>query len=214
MDQREIIREKFAARLTRLLAERGETTYSVGRAVALSPGTISRYCNGLIAPKLTTLYAIAQVLKADPVWLMGYDQTPPPLPEADNILPLTRREVPLLGSIAAGEPIFADGQTQSYLETETPAADFALRVKGDSMTGARIYDGDIVFIKAQDDVDDGEIAAVQIDDEATLKRVFKLGDRVILRAENPAYPPFEFAARDGRNIRILGKAVAFQGAVR
>ena len=90
--------------------------------------------------------------------------------------------------------------------------DFALRCKGDSMIGARIYDGDIVFIKKQDFVDDGTIAAVLIDDDATLKRVYKLSDgRIELRAANERYRPiFVGGPDDTRTFRVLGKAVAFQ----
>lgn len=95
-------------------------------------------------------------------------------------------------------------------------ADFALRAKGDSMTGARIQDGDIVFIRRQDTVNNGEIAAVLIDDEAALKRIRYLpGGMTMLQAENPAYEPI-FIGGEGetRVVRILGKAIAFQGDVK
>lgn len=93
--------------------------------------------------------------------------------------------------------------------------DFALRCKGDSMTGARIYDGDIVFIKRQDFVDEGAIAAVLIDDDATLKRVYHLADgRLELRAENPKYRPIVVGGEDDTRIyKILGKAMAFQSVI-
>ena len=94
-------------------------------------------------------------------------------------------------------------------------ADFILIAEGDSMTGARIFDGDLVFIRKQDIVENGEIAAVAVDDEATLKRFYKYGDDlVVLRAENPEYKNQEYRAEDGRQIRILGKAVAFQSDVK
>ena len=82
------------------------------------------------------------------------------------------------------------------------------------MIGARIYDGDIIFVKQQDDVEDGELAAVLIDDEAMLKRVFKLGDRMQLRSENPAYPPIMISDQDSIQVQILGKAVAFQSTIK
>ena len=82
------------------------------------------------------------------------------------------------------------------------------------MIGARIYDGDIVFVRRQDDVEDGELAAVLIGDEAMLKRVFKLGDRMQLRSENPAYPPIMVSGEDNLPIKILGKAVAFQSYIK
>lgn len=93
------------------------------------------------------------------------------------------------------------------------SADFCLRCKGDSMIGARINDGDLVYIKQQDDVDDGQIDAVLVDDEATLKRVYRQGRSVILKSENPAYTPMVIAEDDERRIRIIGRAVAFLSRV-
>ena len=81
------------------------------------------------------------------------------------------------------------------------------------MIGARIMDGDIVFIRAQDDVDDGEIAAVVLNDEATLKRVYHIKNGVQLLSENPKYAPMLFTLDDCDSIRILGKAVGFQSKI-
>ncbi len=206
MDNRPIILETFAERLRQTMAQRSISCRQLAENIHISFSSVSRYAAGLVEPKKAVLYAIASHLKVDAVWLMGYES----LPKKD-LLPITRREIPMLGQIAAGEPIYAEGAGGVLTAPET--ADFCLKVKGDSMIGARIYDGDIVFIHAQNDVEDGEIAVVLIDDEATLKRVYKLGDRVILRAENPAYAPMEFHAKDGKQVRILGKAIAFQGAL-
>ena len=93
-------------------------------------------------------------------------------------------------------------------------ADFALRAAGDSMVGAFIRDGDIVFIHRQPTVDDGEIAAVLIDGEATLKRVRHVGTDLVLWPENPSYQPIIVPAGSAKDIRVLGKAVAFQSDVR
>ena len=93
-------------------------------------------------------------------------------------------------------------------------ADFALTCKGDSMINARIFDGDIVYIHLQDTVENGEIAAVLIGDEATLKRVYHTPGRLTLRPCNPMYPDFEFSGEDLNKIRILGKAIAFTSMVR
>lgn len=125
--------------------------------------------------------------------------------------PLTR-QVPILGTISCGEPIMAEQNLDGYAEAPVSNCDFCLRCKGDSMTGARIYDGDIVYIKAQPDVENGQIAAVLIDGEATLKRVYVFADHLILRPENPAYKDLVF---DNRNdVRILGLAVAFTGMIK
>lgn len=132
-----------------------------------------------------------------------------------NIIPLpATRMVPLLGSIACGEPILAVENLDGEIPMpENVNADFALRCKGDSMVGARINDGDVVYIRQQPDVDNGEIAAVIIGDEATLKRVYKYPNKLVLQAENPKYEPFIYADHELDNIRIIGKAVAFLSSV-
>lgn len=161
------------------------------------------------------LSAAAEVLQVSPLYLLGLTEHTFPDISLDNLYPIHTKLFPLLGEIACGEPIFAEEQHESYIEAGSDIhADFCLRAKGDSMIGARIYDGDIVFIRKQSDVLDGEIAAVLIGDEATLKRVYKMPHRIQLRAENPAYPPLDYEGIHCKEVRILGKAVAFQGIVR
>ena len=159
------------------------------------------------------IVAFAKALRTTPEALMGWEQSPVPasgdLPA--NVFPIQTKKVPLLGTIAAGVPIYADENFDGYREcTEDIDADFCLKIQGDSMIGARINDGDIVFIKKQPDVDNGEIAAVLIEDEATLKRVCKEKDSLILQAENPKYAPIVYTAESYVECRIMGKAVAFQ----
>ena len=128
-----------------------------------------------------------------------------------NISPIKTKKFPLLGEIACGKPIYADEEHESYISAnEDIQADFCLRAKGDSMINADIYDGDIVFIRKQDIVDDGEIAAVIIEDEATLKRVYydRENNRLQLVAENPKYAPLIYVNEELNYIHILGKAVA------
>lgn len=134
----------------------------------------------------------------------------------NGIIPLPKtKKVPLVGTIACGEPITAVENIDDYVGMpESVNADFCLRCKGDSMINARIFDGDIVYIRQQPDVENGEIAAVLIDDEATLKRVFKHKDSLELRAENPTFPALYYEGAELNNIRILGKAVAFMSVVR
>ncbi len=133
----------------------------------------------------------------------------------DNLIPLTKiKTVPLLGEIACGEPILAVENVEKNISMpEDINADFALKCKGDSMIGARIYDGDIVYIRQQPDVENGEIAAVLIDNEATLKRVKKTADKVMLWPENQNYEPLIFVGDEINNIKILGKAVAFTSII-
>lgn len=136
----------------------------------------------------------------------------------EQLLGLTREgaaRVPILGTIACGAPILAQEHIESY--TELPGgihADFALICKGDSMAGARIFDGDIVYIRQQEQVENGQIAAVLIDGEATLKRVRCFDDRISLEPENPTYRPLILWGEDMNRARILGKAVAFTSQIR
>jgi len=134
----------------------------------------------------------------------------------DNILPMPKmKKVPLLGTIACGEPILATENIEDMVNMpENVVADFALRCKGDSMINARIFDGDIVYIRQQPTVENGEIAAVLIDDEATLKRVLIFEDHIILQPENPTYKPLAYWGEEMNAVRILGKAVAFTSNIR
>lgn len=135
---------------------------------------------------------------------------------APNITPVPEmRKIPLLGTIACGEPILATDNIDEYINIpkEIPG-DFALTCKGDSMINARIFDGDIVYIRQQDTVENGEIAAVLIDNEATLKRVRLFDDHISLEPENPMYKPLVYWGEEMNLVRILGKAVAFTSTVR
>lgn len=131
-----------------------------------------------------------------------------------NIHLVATRRLPMLGSVPCGEPVFMSEEYEFQVDTtDEIKADFALKCKGDSMIGARIYDGDIVFVRKQETVENGEIAVVAIEDEATLKRFYKYNDLIVLRAENPAYKDMVFSPSDHKQIRILGKAVWFQGGL-
>ncbi len=133
-----------------------------------------------------------------------------------NIRPISMKRFPLLGEIACGEPIFADEDKNSYVMADMDiAADFCLRAKGDSMINARINEGDLVFIREMPMVDNGDIAAVIIDDEATLKKVYYYPEksRLVLFPENPRYEPFVYTGEELNSIRILGKAVYFMSSL-
>jgi len=133
-----------------------------------------------------------------------------------NVIPMPEtRKIPLVGAIACGGPILANENIEEYINIPKDlAGDFALICKGDSMINARIFDGDIVYIRQQDTVENGEIAAVLIDSEATLKRVKIYKDHIILEPENPMYKPLTYWNEEMNTVRILGKAVAFTSTVR
>ena len=143
----------------------------------------------------------------------------PTIFDIPGVQPLPKTySVPLLGEIACGDPILAEQNIAEIITVpdSVKGADFALTCKGDSMINARIFDGDIVYIHLQDTVENGEIAAILIDDEATLKKVYYStgSDRITLRPCNPLYPDYEFAGEELNKIRILGKAIAFTSMVR
>lgn len=158
---------------------------------------------------------LSEILDVTPAYLMGWESSnnlDSLMERFDNIRPVKLKKFPLLGEIACGEPIFADEDRESFVMADMDInADFCLTAKGDSMINARIQDGDIVFIKEMPMVDNGEIAAVIIDDEATLKRVYYYPEKnkLVLQAENPKYEPWVYVNEELNEIRILGKAVYF-----
>jgi repressor LexA len=204
-------KELFAQRLTELMTENSDDTYSLGAFLGLTPPTISRYCTASMAAKTTTIEVIARKYGVNPAWLMGTEGQPKFL-----IGDMPPKKLPVLGVIAAGQPISAIENIigYEYVPTDTNA-DFCLKVKGDSMINARIYDGDVVFIRQQPDAENGEIAAVIIDgEEATLKRVYHVDGNIILRPENPNYKDIVFSKKDKKVVQILGKAIYFKSEVK
>lgn len=209
------IKDILKARRTEL----GLTQLDVANAVGVSEATVSRWESGDIANmKRSRIASLASVLKISPSIIMGWNGTPEIRLPSDviTIIPMpTMRKIPLVGSIACGTPILAEENCEGEVDVpDHVRADFALRCKGDSMINARIFDGDIVYIRQQESVEHGEIAAVIIDDEATLKRVYLYEDHISLEAENPQYRPLVYWEAEMNNVRILGRAVAFTSVIR
>ena len=178
--------------------------------VGVAEGTISRWESGEIKNmRRDKIKALAKALQISPKLLMDWNEEDEVgLPPYDNVIPIKKKSFPVIGTIAAGTPIDAEQNIETYVpEDEDLDADYALRVKGDSMIGDDINDGDIVFIRQQPDVEDGEIAAVYVDGGATLKRVFKIGESVQLRSSNSKYKPMNFTAENCEEFKVLGKAV-------
>lgn len=197
--------------------EIGVSADEVAAALGVSIATVYRYENGEIEKVPgSVLEPLARVLKTTPAYLMGWEDDLFSDDAPDNIIPMPKmKKVPILGTIACGQPILAYEEYDEYASIpEHIHADLALRCKGDSMINARIFDGDIVYIRQQPDVENGQIAAVLIDDEATLKRVKKFPDHIVLEPENPMYKPLVYWEEEMNTIRILGLAVAFTSTVR
>ena len=195
----------------------GLSAERVAELLGVSPATIYRYENGDIEKVPgDRLGPIAHALQTTPAYLMGWESDTGASTLPENILPMPQMvRKPLIGSIACGAPILAEQHIEEYVDVPAHVkADFVLRCKGDSMINARIFDGDFVYIRQQETVDTGEIAAVLIDGEATLKRVKLFDDHIALEPENPMYKPLVYWNEDMNTVRILGKAVAFTSAVR
>ena len=175
--------------------------------------TIYKYENEIVTNiPSQKIELISNALNTTPDYLMGWsDKSTDDLYSIPGINPIPKTyKCPRLGTIACGEPILAEENIETYDDIpDNIKCDFTLVCKGDSMINARINDGDIVYIKQQSQVDNGEIAAVLIDNEATLKRVYIYEDKVVLQPENTKYPPFVYTKEEMNNIRILGKAVGF-----
>ena len=191
----------------------GLTQRQLAEKVNVSNTSISNWEKNLSRPDPDTIQHLCWALNVQPNYFfsIGISSIPP-----TNIIPMPEmRRIPLVGTIACGEPILAEENIEDYVNIpKDMAGDFALTCKGDSMINARIFDGDIVYIRQQDTVENGEIAAVLIDNEATLKRFKRLPDRIILSPENPLYDPLVYRNEEMNTVHILGKAVAFTSAVR
>lgn len=213
---------KFSERFKLLRKERGLSQAALATELGFTKSSVNMYERGDREPGLESLETIADFFNVDMDYLLGKSDvqnrflyTPASDAESvalpDNIIPRPATyTIPLLGTIACGEPILAAENIEDNVEVpEHIHADFALRCKGDSMINARIHDGDIVYIRQQPAVNNGEIAAVLIGDEATLKRVYVYEDHVVLQPENPGYAPLVYFKDAMQAVRILGKAVGF-----
>lgn len=204
-----------STRLKELRKSKGLTLDELAELVGTSKQTIHRYENGIITnvpPE--KVESLANALGTTPSELMGWDAEGPVVYE--NVTPMALKPLPVLGDIACGMPIYAEERHESFVSVSDKfEADFCLVARGDSMTGARVFDGDVVFIRSQSAVENGEIAAVILGDEATLKRVYYYPneEKLILSPENPRYAPLVYVGRELENVKIIGKAVAFQSLI-
>lgn len=202
----------LASKLKAARIKKGLTLEELAESLGTSKQTIHRYEKGVITNiPHDKILLLANALDMTPSELMGWENS-----SFNNIVPISIKRLPILGSISCGEPIYAEEEHESFAAVDKHIdADFCLIASGDSMTGARIFDGDIVFIRSQNSVDNGEIAAVIIDDEATLKRVYYYPEKekLVLNPENPKYAPLVYVGGELNSIKIIGKAVAFQSNV-
>ncbi|WP_019108138.1 LexA family protein [Peptoniphilus senegalensis] len=200
-------------RIKRKRLENNLTLEELGKKADVSRATMQRYESGKITNiPSDRIERISEALGVSPAFIMGWeDENNEPILEniPGIITPIKMKRIPILGTISCGNPIFADQNYDGYfmIDTNLPEADFVLKAKGDSMIEANIFEGDFVFFRKQRDVDNGTIAAVLIDEEATLKRVNKSNDVLILQPCNKNYEPLIYSKDDDKNIVILGQMV-------
>ena len=179
----------------------GYTLEELSKLVGVSAPTIQRYESGEIKNvRRDKISKLAKALNVSPAYLMGWeDENSDPILEniPGIITPVKLKKIPILGTIACGNPILAEENYDGYfmIDENLPYSDFVLRAKGDSMIDANIHEGDLVFFRKQNDVDNGTIAAVLIEDEATLKRVNKSNGTLILQPWNSRRCPGRSWAR-------------------
>ena len=187
--------------------ELGLTQKEVADAVGVAEATVSRWESGEIANmRRDRISALAKILKCSADFIMTGNQNAPTVPPGFEPLP-EMATVPLVGRIACGQPITAEENLEGYVSI--PAewhATFTLLCEGDSME-PRIKGGDLVAIRSQPQVENGEIAAVRIDCEATLKHVYLYPDKIVLQPENPNYAPIVKIGEEMNDVTIEGKAV-------
>lgn len=202
-------KEIFSRNLRALMEQAGKDRNRVCDDLGFKYSTFNDWYNGNKYPRIDKIEMLSNyfgVMKSD---LIEDKQSLP-----SNAVPVDfshLKRIPILGRIAAGAPIYAEENIEGYTFTDLNggAEYFALRVRGDSMNAVRIYDGDIVIIRRQDIVENGEIAAVLIDDQdATLKRFSRSGDIVTLmpQSTNPEHKPFVYDLKKN-NVKILGLVV-------
>lgn len=193
--------------------ELGLTQREVAEEVGVAEATVSRWESGEIANmRRDKIAALAKVLHCSPDFVMTGESAPAPaIPPGFEPLPKMVKR-PLVGSIACGEPITAEENIEDYVDVPEDAhCDFCLRCKGDSMIDAGIHDGDVVYIHIQPEVENGQIAAVRIDGEATLKRVFWDEQQQVLQLNpcNSSMSPMIFTGSVLETVHIEGKAVGY-----
>lgn len=201
----------FGQRLRTARKEKRLTQKELAAKINAAHNSISNWENDQNMPDPDTIQNLCWALDVQPNYFFSVETALPA-----NIIPMPEmKKIPLIGSIACGAPILAEEHIEDYVDLPRHVkADFSLTCKGDSMINARIFDGDIVYIRQQETVENGEIAAVLIGTEATLKRVRLFDDHIVLEPENPMYKPLVYWNEEMNTVRILGKAVAFTSAIR
>ena len=194
--------------------KQGFSQEDLAKAIGSTKQAIYKYETGIVTNIPTEkIEKIASFLGVTPSYLLGWqneDNSPM------GMFPIKTKRLPLLGNVACGEPIFAEDSKEAFISADSDIdADFCLIAKGDSMINARIFDGDLLFVKKTEIVDNGDIAVVLIEDEATVKRFYydREENTLTLIPENPLYRPMRYSGSELDSIRVLGRVVAGQYSI-
>lgn len=203
--------ENLSVVLKRRRKELGLTLAQVADAMGVTEATVQRWESGNIKSiRYEKIGRLAEILEVNPASFMGWADTNKDMPP--NVIPLEPMEkIPLVGKIACGTPILAEQNIEEYIDLPRHIrADFALICEGDSMINLGIHEGDIVYIRQQEEVENGQVAAVRVgDEEATLKRFYFDGEMIQLVPENSKCRPFVFAGESMNQVHVIGLAVAY-----
>lgn len=204
-------------RIRQARLEQDVTQQELADYIGVSKQAVYKYENNIVTNIPTDkVDAIAKRLRVSPAYLMGWEEQPAPAASKEPTIPPgfepmpKMKKVPLIGSIACGDPITAEQNIEKMVDVpENIRCDFSLTCHGDSMIDAGIHDRDVVYIHIQPEVENGQIAAVRIGEEATLKRVYYSGGTLTLMPANPAYAPMVYTGPQLEEVQIEGRAVGW-----
>ena len=203
-------REIFKDNLTRYMRARGVDQSYIVSQLGLTASTVSDWVHGKKYPRVDAMQRLADLLGVSMAELTTADAPSVTRPLPAGLSPVRKRRIPMIGHVAAGVPIMAEREYEEYEDdTYGISCDYVLRVEGDSME-PRIIDGDVVYVREQPDVDDGQIAVVGVDDSVTLKVVYHIQNGLQLISLNPKYKPMIYNRDNTDYLAIIGLAVAYK----
>ena len=207
--------EAISIRLRKAMDLRDLKQVDLVTQTKLPKSSISQYLSGVREPKQKAIYLLSEVLSVEPGWLMGYDVPMVESRRPANAQPLNDScRIPLVGRVAAGQPIFDEGNIigEVFVDPDLIAGSenvYALKVRGDSMS-PKILDGDTLIVREQSTADDGEIVIVTVNgDEGTCKKLKRYPDALALVSINPLYEPIMYTWEEVEQlpVRIVGKVL-------
>lgn len=200
---------KIGDKIKMLRKQKGLTQTELGEKLGVKTNAVSKWeCGRVEDIPMSKVKAMSALFDVPPSFLIDDNQLP------SNAIPIdlqSQHRIPILGRIAAGMPLYAEQNIEGYTLTDLNggAEYFALRVSGDSMNAARIEDGDVIIVRRQDEVENGELAVVMVgDDDATVKRFYATNDTVTLmpQSRNPEHQPQIYDLKKTK-IRVLGLVI-------